>query len=104
MLENLSAVGEFPLLKAKSSTTLFYYRLLRALATKQMDFWATLLLFAFMAGIMGWTMTPFINAILWYCDWQDGTDINWGLDTAFSVAVPFAWMFAIFEIILLYCQ
>ena len=53
---------------------------------------------------MGWTMTPFTNAVLWYCDWRDGTDINWGLDTAFSIAVPFAWMFAIFEIILLYCQ
>lgn len=70
----------------------------------EMDFWSTALLFAFMAGIMGWTMTPFTNAILWFCDWQDGVDINWGLDTAFSVAVPFAWMFAIFEIILLYCQ
>lgn len=70
----------------------------------EMDFWSTALLFAFMAGIMGWTMTPFTNAILWFCDWQDGVDINWGLDTAFSVAVPFAWMFAIFEIIVLYCQ
>ncbi len=70
----------------------------------EMDFWSTALLFAFMAGIMGWTMTPFTNAVLWFCDWQDGVDINWGLDTAFSVAVPFAWMFAIFEIILLYCQ
>ncbi len=69
-----------------------------------MDFWASILLFAFMAGIMGWTMTPFTNAVLWYCDWRDGTDINWGLDTAFSLAVPFAWMFAIFEIVLLYCQ
>jgi len=55
-----------------------------------MDFWAVLLLIAFMAGIMGWTTTPFINGVLWFCDWKDGTDINWGLDTAFSVAVPFA--------------
>ncbi len=53
---------------------------------------------------MGWTMTPFVNGILWYCDWREGADINWGLDTAFTIAVPFAWMFALFEIILLYCK
>jgi hypothetical protein len=69
-----------------------------------MDFWSIVLIFAFMAGIMGWTMVPFQNAILWYCDWKDGIDINWGMDTVFTVAVPFAWMFAIFEIILLYCK
>ena len=69
-----------------------------------MDFWSIVLIFAFMAGIMGWTMTPFTSAILWFCDWRDGIDINWGMDTVFTVAVPFAWMFAIFEIILLYCK
>lgn len=70
----------------------------------RMDFWSIILIFAFMAGIMGWTVTPFTNAVLWYCDWRDGVDINFGLDTIFTVAVPFAWMFAIFEIILLYCK
>lgn len=94
-------MGEFPLPNPNGGFTL---SLLTGLRPNQMDFWATILLFAFMTGIMGWTMTPFINGVLWYCDWQDGTDINWGLDTAFSVAVPFAWMFAIFEIILLYAQ
>ena len=69
-----------------------------------MDFWAILLIFAFMAGIMGWTMTPFVNAVLWYCDWRDGMDINWGLDTVFTIACPFAWFFAIFEIIVLYSK
>lgn len=67
-----------------------------------MDFWSVLLLVAFMAGIMGWTIVPFTSAVTWYCDWRDGNDINWGLDTAFTIAIPFAWMFAIFEIILLY--
>ena len=66
-----------------------------------MDFWTVMLLFAFMAGIMGWITTPFVNAILWYCDWRDGNDINWGLDTAFAVMLPFAWIFSIYEIILL---
>jgi hypothetical protein len=69
-----------------------------------MDFWTVILLFAFMAGIMGWTMTPFCNGILWFCDWREGNPINWGMDTAFTIAVPFAWMFAIFEIVLLYSK
>ena len=69
-----------------------------------MDIWCIILLCAFMAGIMGWTMAPFTNGILWICDWLDGNEINWGLDTAFTVAVPFAWMFAIFEILLLYSK
>jgi len=69
-----------------------------------MDMWTVMLLFAFMAGIMGWGMNVFVNAVYWYCEWREGNDINWGLDTAFMVGVPFAWMFAIFEIVLLYCK
>ena len=69
-----------------------------------MDFWTIALLFAFMAGIMGWITTPFVNAIMWYCDWRDGADVDWTKDTIMSMAVPFAWMFAIFEIVLLYCK
>ncbi len=63
-----------------------------------------LLIAAFMAGIMGWTMTPFTNGILWFCDWCDGKEVNWGLDAAFTIAVPFAWIFALFEICILYCK
>lgn len=95
-------MGESTLSKCSGGLKLYFVE--TKIRDRVMDFWATLLLFAFMAGIMGWTMTPFINAVLWYCDWQDGTDINWGLDTAFSIAVPFAWMFSIFEIIMLYAQ
>lgn len=69
-----------------------------------MDLWTIMLLFAAMAGVMGWTMTPFCNGILWFCDWREGNQINWGMDTAFTIAVPFAWMFALFEIILLYAR
>ena len=67
-----------------------------------MDFWTIILLLAVMAGIMGWFMTPIVNGVLWYCDWKDGANIDWGLETAFSIAVPFAWMFAIIEIVILY--
>ena len=69
-----------------------------------MDMWTVMLLFALMAGIMGWAMSVFVNAVYWYCEWREGNDINWGLDTVFMVGVPFAWMFAIFEIVLLYCK
>lgn len=76
----------------------------RGLVRRQMDFWCVLLAFAFMAGIMGWIMTPFVNGILWFCDWRDGNDVNWGLEAAFTFAGPCAWMFAIFEIIVLYSK
>lgn len=67
-----------------------------------MDFWAFIMVLAVLAGIMGWCITPFTNAVLWYCDWRDGLDINFGLDMVFTVAVPFAWIFAILEITILY--
>ena len=67
-----------------------------------MDIWTFVLLFALLSGIMGWFMTPIVNGVLWFCDWKDGANIDWGLATAFSIAVPFAWMFAIVEIIILY--
>lgn len=47
-------------------------------------------------------MTPVINGVLWFCDWRDGATIDWGLETAFAIACPFAWMFALIEIIILY--
>lgn len=67
-----------------------------------MDIWTIFLLLALMSGIMGWFMTPIVNGVLWFCDWRDGMNIDWGLETAFSIAVPFAWMFAIMEIVILY--
>ncbi|MDZ4835835.1 MAG: hypothetical protein SGJ27_18815 [Candidatus Melainabacteria bacterium] len=67
-----------------------------------MDMWSFVLMFALLSGIMGWCMTPVINGVLWFCDWRDGATIDWGLETAFAIAVPFAWMFALVEIIILY--
>lgn len=70
--------------------------------TNQMDLWTVLLLVALMTGIMGWFVTPFCSGIIYVCMMLDGDPIDWGLEVAFSLAVPFAWVFAIMEIILLY--
>lgn len=67
-----------------------------------MDMWLILLLLTAMAGIMGWGMTAFVNAVLWFCDWSDGTPINWGMDLGLTLAVPFAWIFALVEIACVY--
>jgi len=66
------------------------------------DAWTPVLLTALMAGVMGWGMTPVVNCILWYCDWREGTPLDWGLEVAFTIAVPFAWIFSLLEIFLLY--
>ncbi len=67
-----------------------------------MDFWAIVLLCAFLFGIMGWGMTLYFYIVYWWCDWQEGNPINWGFDTVTLVTVPFAYLFVIIEIALLY--
>ena len=67
-----------------------------------MDFWTVILILVAMSGLMGWFIVPFTSAVTWYCEWRDGNDINWGMDTACNIAIPFAWLFSIFEIMLLY--
>ncbi|HEY9684927.1 MAG TPA: hypothetical protein V6C86_25345 [Oculatellaceae cyanobacterium] len=67
-----------------------------------MSFWSVILLGAVLTGVMGWTLTPLINGILWYCDWKDGVSVPWGLEVAFTIAVPFAWFFALIELFILY--
>ncbi len=69
-----------------------------------MDGWVVVLLIAVMAGIMGWFMTFVVNGVLWFCDWREGTPINWGLEVAYSIAVPFAWIFSLLEVYLLYSK
>lgn len=71
---------------------------------RTMDLWAIILLFAFMVGIMGWGMNLFVNGVLWYCDWREGTEINWGLETFFTLAMPFTWLYTIFLIVVLYIR
>ncbi len=67
-----------------------------------MDAWVAILLIALLAGVMGWCVTPVVNGILWFCDWREGTPIDWGLEVAFTIAVPFAWTFSLMEIFLIY--
>ena len=66
-------------------------------------FWTVVLVVAFMTGIMGWVATPvFASAIYLFCNWREGVDINWGLEVAFMIAVPFAWIFFILEVVIVY--
>ena len=70
--------------------------------TNRMDLWTILLLVALMTGIMGWFVTPFCSGIIYICMMLDGDPIDWGMEVVFTLAVPFAWIFAVMEIILLY--
>lgn len=40
--------------------------------------------------------------MLLYCDWKDGNDIDWGVEMFSMLVGPFAYLFAIFEIILIF--
>lgn len=68
-----------------------------------MDFWVVILLVVFLCGIMGWTSSIFFNAVWWYCDWREGTAINWGWDVGLSLAVPFIWVYSLLLVFVLYC-
>jgi hypothetical protein len=46
----------------------------------------------------------FINFILWHGNWRDEIPINWGVEAALALAVPFAWIFALIEILILYAR
>jgi hypothetical protein len=63
-----------------------------------MIFWQLIVIVAFLVGIMGWTVTPFFQPLMWYCEWRDGNHINWGLDAALMMLVPGATIFAVVEI------
>ena len=72
-----------------------------------MDFWSLMLIIVFIVG-SGLTGSLFISlfnqCILWFCDWREGADINWGWETFGFLAGPMAWMFAILEIVMLYSK
>lgn len=69
-----------------------------------MDFWAIMLTVAFLTGVLGWSSSLFTNLVWWYCEWREGNDINWGSDAAWTVAIPFAYLFVLAEIAMLYCR
>jgi hypothetical protein len=116
ILIQLALRGDFPVAKETGRSYPLLKRGIRssllALASefqeerpqRSMDIWAIILLFAFMVGIMGWGMNLFVNGILWYCDWREGTEINWGMETFFTLAMPFTWLYTIFLIVVLYIR
>ena len=70
-----------------------------------MDFWSILLICAGMGGIMGWIFTiPLTNCVLMFCEWNDGVDVNWAEQVGYTIAGPLAYLFVIFEIIVLYSK
>lgn len=105
--------GDFPVAKETGRSYCFLKRSTRSFfcvgdklceISSLMDIWAIILLFAFMVGIMGWGMNLFVNGVLWYCDWREGTEINWGMETFFTLAMPFTWIYTIFLIVVLYIR
>jgi hypothetical protein len=69
------------------------------------DFWTILLVITIFAGIQGWFLTiPLVSLMLLYCNWREGSDIDWGWEIGCIIAGPLAFFFAFFEIILLYCK
>lgn len=70
-----------------------------------MDFWAIVMVIATLTGVLGWGFNNvFVNVVWWYCEWRDGNDPAYVSDVAWTFVVPFAWLFAIFEICALYCK
>jgi len=64
--------------------------------------WELIQICALWAGISGMLTSPIFIGVLWYCDWTDDTPINFCFDAVTAVATPFAWVFAILQIIILY--
>lgn len=70
-----------------------------------LNFWSFIFIATVFMGVMGWALTiPIINGTLWLCDWKDGVEMNWGSEVIWTCVGPFAWLFAIFEIIMLYAN
>lgn len=69
-----------------------------------MDFWSLILLITGLSGILGWTTSWFTNGLWWYLEWREGNPVDLGSDIAWTYATPFAWIFAITEIVILYSR
>lgn len=67
-----------------------------------MDIWSTILLYAFLYGLFGWCAMPLTHFLGWYLNWYEGADVDWGWNVTLAIAVPFAWVFSITEIMLLF--
>lgn len=69
---------------------------------KPVDIWTVIMIAALLTGVFGWCIIPLVHGVIWFCDWQEGSPINWGREVAFTIAAPFIWIFTIVEIIVVY--
>lgn len=65
-------------------------------------FWEFVQICALWAGIDGLVVMPLLIGALWYCDWKDDIPINFCFDAVTVIATPFAWIYAIVQLIILY--
>lgn len=67
------------------------------------DGWTILSIILALSAAMGWVITiPLNNLLLIYCNWREGADIDWGWEIGCVIATPFAFIFTILEVILLF--
>ena len=68
-----------------------------------MDFWIVVLAVAALVGLNGWWITSLlVSGVVYYSLWEEGIPFDWGFEMGTIIAIPFAWMFAITEIVLTY--
>ena len=59
----------------------------------------------FFIGILGWPISSLgVNIVLWYCDYRDGVENNWGSNVFWLLMYPAALCFAWLEIAILYME
>ena len=68
-----------------------------------MDPWIIILFVAAFTGICGWPISSlFCSFVLYYCDWRDGEENNWGSNVFWLLFYPAAVTYSILVIAVLY--
>ncbi|MBZ0189875.1 MAG: hypothetical protein K8F91_26755 [Candidatus Obscuribacterales bacterium] len=68
-----------------------------------MDPWIIMLFIAAFTGMMGWPISSlFVNSVLFYCDWQDGVENDWGSNVFWLLMYPAAVTYSVMVIAVLY--
>lgn len=53
-------------------------------------------------GVFGWTANIFYRAVVIYCDFNEGLEIDWGKQIFLTVLIPIGYLFPMLEIVLIY--
>jgi hypothetical protein len=69
-----------------------------------MELSQALLITSVLAGLLGWCILPFVRPFLWILDLREGQDVDFGRQVSLMLAVPAAWLYAVFTVCLLYCK